>query len=118
MTKEFTQQEAMDFFQKMWNPLGLAFPGMAPPQQSAGSAASGAAPGQGMPPFMPFPPNAMNPFINFDPEEVQRKIEEFKSVETWLNMQISFLQMTIKTMEMQKASLEALRSQSQSLSKG
>ena len=46
--------------------------------------------------------------MNFDPSEVQKKIAEFRAVETWLNMQISMLQMTIKTMEMQKASLEAL----------
>ena len=66
---------------------------------------------------MPFPPNMMNPFVNFDPEDVQKKINEFKSVETWLNMQIGFLQMTIKTMEMQKASLEALRTQTQNMNK-
>ena len=109
MSKEFSPQEAMEFFQKMWNPLGLAFPGMTPP---AGPA-PGAAPAGGMPPFMPFPPNAMNPFATFDPAEVEKKIAEFKAVETWLNMQIGMLQMTIKTMEMQKASLEALRTQAQ-----
>ncbi len=109
MTKEFSPQDAMEFFQKMWNPLGMAFPGM--PQ--AGGAPGTAA---GMPPFMPFPPtamNAMNPFATFDPAEVEKKIHEFKAVETWLNMQIGMLQMTIKTMEMQKASLEALRAQTQ-----
>ena len=112
MTKEFSPQEAMEFFQKMWNPLGMAFPGM--PQAGA---SPGAVPGAvpGMPPFMPFQ-NAMNPFATFDPEEVERKIAEFKAIETWLNMQIGMLQMTIKTMEMQKASLEALRTQSQSFS--
>jgi len=69
-----------------------------------------------MPPFMPFPPNAMsamNPFATFDPAEVEKKIHEFKAIETWLNMQIGMLQMTIKTMEMQKSSLEALRAQTQ-----
>ena len=110
MTKEFTPQEAMEFFQKMWNPLGMPIPGM----PAAGGAGQGAA--QGMPPFMPFPPNAMNPFATFDPAEVEKKIGEFKAVETWLNMQIGMLQMTIKTMEMQKSSLEALRAQTQSTS--
>ena len=103
MSKEIGPQEAMEFFQKMWNPLGLQFPGMTPPQGGA----------QGMPQF-PFPPGATNPFMNFDPAEVQKKIAEFRAVETWLNMQISMLQMTIKTMEMQKASLEALRTQNKS----
>ena len=111
MSKEFTPAEAMEFFQKMWNPLGLPVPGMAP----APGTASAAGQPQPMPPFMPFPPNTMNPFLNFDPEEVGKKINEFKTVETWLNMQIAMLQMTIKTLEMQKVSLEALRTQSQNL---
>ncbi|MEO7762642.1 MAG: PhaM family polyhydroxyalkanoate granule multifunctional regulatory protein [Casimicrobiaceae bacterium] len=111
MSKEFTPAEAMEFFQKMWNPLGLQMPGMMPPIGAQGGAGA-------MPPFMPFPPNAMNPFMNFDPEEVERKIGEFKAVETWLNMQIGMLQMTIKTMEMQKASLETLRAQTQNAGGG
>ena len=103
MSKEFTPAEAMEFFQKMWNPLGIPMPGM--------PAASGATPA--MPPFMPFPPGTMNPFATFDPAEVEKKINEFKAVETWLNMQVGMLQMTIKTLEMQKGSLETLRSQAQ-----
>ena len=112
MSKEFTPAEAMEFFQKMWNPLGLPIPGM--------PAAPGAAPdaAQGMPPFMPFPPGSMNPFATFDPAEVEKKIGEFKAVETWLNMQIGMLQMTIKTLEMQKASLETLRAQAQGTGAG
>jgi hypothetical protein len=58
----------------------------------------------------------MNPFATFDPAEVEGKITEFKAIETWLNMQIGMLQMTIKTLEMQKASLEALRAQTKSSS--
>ena len=109
MSKEFTPAEAMEFFQRMWNPLGLQFPGV-PPQPGAPGAE-----GQAMP-SMAFPPNAMNPFMTFDPEDVAKKISEFKTVETWLNMQVGVLQMTIKTLEMQKASLEALRTQAQNLS--
>ena len=125
MSREFTPAEAMEFFQKMWNPLGLPVPGIpgaqpasgaATPQpsaaQSAGSASQPAA--MPMPPFMPFPmqmPGAMNPFATFDPAEVEKKINEFKAVEGWLGMQLSMLQMTIKTMEMQKASLDALHAQ-------
>ena len=110
MSKEITSEEAMKFFQKMWNPLGLPIPGL----PGAPGTAPNAMPG--MPPFMPFPANAMNPFATFDPAEVERKISEFKAVETWLNMQIGMLQMTIKTLEMQKASLEVLRAQTQSAS--
>ena len=42
-------------------------------------------------------------------EEVEKKIAEMKSVETWLKMNLSFLQMTIKTLEMQKAALQAIQ---------
>ena len=108
----------MEFFQKMWNPLGLPIPSMpgmpGAPGAGAQSGAFNAMPQ--MPPFMPFPPQmnaAMNPFASFDPAEVERKIGEFKAVEGWLSMQLGILQMTIKTMEMQKASLEALRAQAQ-----
>jgi hypothetical protein len=113
MAKEFTPQDAMEFFQKMWNPLGLPLPGMTPQP----GAPAGAAGGTGaMPPFMPpFPPNLMNPFMSFDPAEVEKKINEFKTVEGWLTMQIGMLQMMIKTMEMQKASLETLRAQTKNL---
>jgi hypothetical protein len=41
-------------------------------------------------------------------EEVEKKIAELKAVETWLTMQVGFLQMTVKTLEMQKAALESI----------
>jgi hypothetical protein len=43
-----------------------------------------------------------------DPAEVTKKIAELKAVETWLTMNVGFVQMTIKTLEMQKAALESL----------
>ena len=43
-------------------------------------------------------------------EEVGKKIAELKAVETWLTMQVGLLQMTIKTLEMQKAALESMTS--------
>ncbi|MFC4158769.1 PhaM family polyhydroxyalkanoate granule multifunctional regulatory protein [Chitinimonas lacunae] len=42
-------------------------------------------------------------------EELARKIAELKTVEQWLSMQLSMLQLSIKTMELQHASLAALR---------
>ena len=121
MSHEFTPAEAMEFFQKMWNPLGLPIPSMPgmPGASGAGAQLGAFNALPQMPPFMPFPPQmtaAMNPFASFDPAEVERKIGEFKAVEGWLSMQLSMLQMTIKTMEMQKASLEALRAQAQAAS--
>ena len=43
-----------------------------------------------------------------DVREVERKINELRTVETWLTMNVGFVQMTIKTLEMQKAALESL----------
>jgi hypothetical protein len=42
-------------------------------------------------------------------EEVEKKIAELQSVENWLKMNLSFLQMTIKTLEMQKTALKTLQ---------
>jgi hypothetical protein len=43
-------------------------------------------------------------------EEVEKKIAELKAVETWLTMNVGFVQMMVKTLEMQKAALESLQS--------
>lgn len=40
--------------------------------------------------------------------EIDRKITELKAVENWLRMNLGFLDMTIKALQMQKAALEAL----------
>ena len=42
-------------------------------------------------------------------EEVEKKIAELRSVENWLKMNLGFLQMTIKTLEMQKSALQAIQ---------
>jgi len=56
---------------------------------------------------MSFPMPGMGmPTVNVG--EVEKKIAELKAVETWLTMQVGLLQMTVKTLEMQKAALEAL----------
>ena len=56
---------------------------------------------------MSFPiPGMLTPTA--DPAEIQNKIRELKSVENWLTMNVGFVQMTIKTLEMQKAALDAL----------
>ena len=56
---------------------------------------------------MSFPiPGMITPTVNV--AEIEKKISELKSVETWLTMNTGFVQMTIKTLEMQKAALESL----------
>ena len=42
-------------------------------------------------------------------EEVEKKLTELQSVENWLKMNLGFLQMSIKTLEMQKSALQAIQ---------
>ena len=51
-------------------------------------------------------PGMLTPTANV--EEIAKKIGELKTVENWLTMNVGFVQMTIKTLEMQKAALESL----------
>ena len=41
-------------------------------------------------------------------QELEKKIADMKTVETWLTMNIGLVQMTVQTLEMQKAALESL----------
>ena len=93
----FTPQQALEFMQRKWNPFGMPIPGFTPPS-AAGAAPAG----------MPFPnPAAM--FATLDPAEIDKKIAELRVIENWLTMSTNFMQMSIKTLELQKASLEAMR---------
>jgi hypothetical protein len=61
---------------------------------------------------MNFPfPGVVQPTL--DPEEIEKKIAELKAVESWLKMNVGMVEMTINTMEMQKATLETLRESAQ-----
>lgn len=51
-------------------------------------------------------PGMFTPTVNI--EDIDKKISELKTVETWLTMNLGFVQMTVKTLEMQKAALESL----------
>lgn len=91
----FTPQQAFEFMQKMWNPFGFTFPGMTPAAQGTASAPI---------------PNPLTMLATLDPAEIDKKIAEVRIIENWLAMSLNFMQMTVKTLELQKASLEALRS--------
>ena len=52
-------------------------------------------------------PGVFTPTMNV--EDVEKKIAELQSVENWLKMNLTFLQMTIKTLEMQKSALQAIQ---------
>jgi hypothetical protein len=114
----FSAQDAMAFLQRMWNPFAMPMPGSASgavaPAESAPadagapgqSAAHDAMPGM-MPGMLPFPnPAAM--FAALDPVEVERRIGELKVIEGWLRMSLDLIQMSIRTLELQHASLEAM----------
>lgn len=45
----------------------------------------------------------------FDTEELEKRITDLKAVEGWLRMNLSMLQMTIQGLEMQKATLTAVK---------
>ena len=101
----FSPQDALEFMQRMWNPLGLGMPGFGPAQAAA-------APGG-----LPFAnPAAM--FAVLDPAEIDRKIAELRIIENWLTMSVNMMQMSIKTLELQKASLEAMRGTARGEAKG
>ena len=61
---------------------------------------------------MNFPfPGMVQPTL--DPDEIDKKIADLKAVESWLKMNVGMVEMTIKTMEMQKSALETLRDTAQ-----
>ena len=95
-----------EFMQKMWNPFGVPMPGFGMPgmPQAAPTGAPGGAAGM---PGMPFPNPAMM-FAALDPSEVERKIGELRVIENWLAMSLSMMQMSIKTLELQKAYLDVV----------
>jgi hypothetical protein len=47
------------------------------------------------------------PAINAD--EIERRIAELKSVESWLNMNLNVLRMTLQALEMQKSGIAAIK---------
>ncbi|MBI1397733.1 MAG: hypothetical protein GC151_17315 [Betaproteobacteria bacterium] len=56
---------------------------------------------------MSFPlPGIFQPTMNI--EDVDKKLAELRAVENWLKMNLSMLQMTIKTLEMQRSTLQAI----------
>lgn len=51
-------------------------------------------------------------------EDVEKKIAELSAVESWLKMNLTFLQMTIKTLNMQKTALQAMQDAGKDLGVG
>jgi hypothetical protein len=102
-TASASADDALQFLTRMWNPFGFPMPGMPAASPAVPSPAGG---GMGVGVGMPSPASM---FMSLDPAEIDRKIGELRVIENWLRMSLDFMQMSIKTMELQKASLEALR---------
>ncbi|HET9671124.1 MAG TPA: PhaM family polyhydroxyalkanoate granule multifunctional regulatory protein [Casimicrobiaceae bacterium] len=110
-TPPFTAEDALAFMQKMWNPFGMPMPGSAagaveatPDPKSAETGAKWSVPAA----MFAFPnPAAM--FAALDPKELDRRIGELRVVEGWLAMSLNVTQMSIRTLELQRTSLEALQ---------
>ncbi|OGA40724.1 MAG: hypothetical protein A3G28_03275 [Betaproteobacteria bacterium RIFCSPLOWO2_12_FULL_68_19] len=45
----------------------------------------------------------------FDPQEVEKRIAELRSVEAWLNMNLNMVKFSIQGLELQRAALQAMR---------
>jgi hypothetical protein len=76
------------------NPFGAATP------QASSFAGAFANPFANFQGANPLDPQAMMKAI--DPAEIDRRINEMRAVETWLKFSLSTLEMSIKTMEMQR----------------
>ena len=60
-------------------------------------------------------PGMITPTVNV--EEIEKKIAELKAVENWLVMSTGFVQMTVKTLQMQVQALESLRAAGEAAAK-
>ncbi len=55
---------------------------------------------------VPIPGMAMP---TLDPDEIEKRIRELRSVETWLNMNLNMIKFAIQGLEVQHAALKAMR---------
>ena len=103
----FSPQDALEFMQKMWNPFGVPVPGFGP---GCGDRHPGRRRGRRG--------DAGRHAVSESGGDVRRasiparcsaRSTSCKIIEGWLPMSLNLMQMSIKTMELQKASLEAMR---------
>ena len=85
--------QSLEMFKAMWD------------QNNATHAGSSFMPGMG--PGMAGLNNAMP---SFDIEELDKRIKDLKSVESWLALNLNVLKSTIQTLEVQRATLLAIKS--------
>ena len=49
----------------------------------------------------------------FDPQEVEKRIAELRSLEAWLQMNLNMLKFSIQGLELQRAALQAMKTASE-----
>jgi hypothetical protein len=79
--------DPFEFLKKLWAPMGLPMSGT------------------GMPGMV---------FPTVDVAEIERRMNELRSVESWLSLNIEIVRTTIKALEAQRATLQAFASMQQS----
>ena len=89
---EFNQ--SLDMFKTMWGQGATAQAGQFPFTADASKAAGGFA----------------SAFPGLDVDELEKRIKDLKSVENWLNLNLNILKSTIQGLEVQHATMMALKS--------
>ena len=89
---EFNQ--SLDMFKTMWGQGAAAQAGQFPFTTDASKAAGG----------------FTSTFPGLDVEELEKRIKDLKSVENWLNLNLNILKSTIQGLEVQHATMMALKS--------
>lgn len=106
---------------RMWASLGVplpaipTMPSMPPTPSTAGMPGIPSMPGFGANPGGAFGMNMM--FPTTDVAEIERRIADLRSVETWLNLNLGILRTTIQGLDAQRTTLEAFRSMHAQMSK-
>ncbi len=90
-------KDSLDFVKKLWG--GMSVPGMGMPNM----------PGMPSMPAMPAMPS-------MSIEDLDKRIQDLKTVETWLNLNMSMLRSTVQAMEVQRATIATLHSLSATMS--
>lgn len=79
-------KDSLNFVKKLWGEMGV--------------------PGMAMPPM---------PMLPMSLEELNKRIQELKSVEAWLNMNANMLRNTIQALEVQRATMATLQAMANTL---
>ncbi len=95
---EFNQ--SLEMFKTMWGQGATGQAGQFPFTTDASKAASGFG----------------SAFPGMDIEELEKRIKDLKSVENWLNLNLNILKSTIQGLEVQHATMMALKSFSEAVS--